>query len=439
MTEWKLSTKDIKQYPHFDAPLRPDELERIANDPEAVAAHRFYPFLKYTNTYQPYAGPKKDMKKRRERKDPKEREIRYASHCDAVIYSRYRSILSERYEAELTRLGISDCVLAYRRVLISPESQAGKSNINHAKAAFDLVREYGDCCAITLDIKSYFESIDHSRIKDLWKRLLGVEELPIDHYKVFRAITKYAVVDSRKAYTALGYFGVKPDGLYGYLLPKNEVPKQLCSPEKFLEIICGNGVGRKNLISKNKASHGIPQGAPLSDLLANLYLIDFDVEMKEYVSSFGGEYMRYSDDIILLAPVDQAQAEEMMRHVEDRIQSYGSELRISSKKCTIDTFTQTPEGLRHEAVYPSGKGRNGLNYLGFRFDGRHVYLRDSTLSNFRRKMARAVKANAHHMMQRFTGKDLPYLESKLNTDELIERFGRVDDFRYGTDKKSWTF
>lgn len=95
--------------------------------------------------------------------------------------------------------------------------------------------------------------------------------------------------------------------------------------------------------------------------------------------------------------------------------------------------------MRHEAVYPSGGKRNGLNYLGFRFDGKRVYLRDTTVSNFRRKMARAVSAEAHGLVRRFPGKDLAYLKSQLNADMIIERFGRVREFGGEMDKYSWTF
>lgn len=430
MGDWQPSTKDRKQYPHFDAPLSLSEMERIANDPDAVAKNPFFPFLKYDNIYVPF---------RPSGKGPKVREIRYGARRDAAIFSRYRCLLSELYEQHLDKLGLTESVLAYRSIPVFPGSATGKSNIHHAKAAFDHVREFDACCVVTLDISKYFESVDHDRIKSIWCRLLGVTTLPEDHYAVFKAITKYAIVDSKEAYTALGFFGTKPSGIKGYLVPRDEMPKQLCSPEDFRNKIRGKAQGFSNLVKKNRELYGIPQGAPLSDLLANAYLIDFDVEMVAHAQALGGYYMRYSDDILFVAPINPAQAGNLMKHVRRRIEAYGTHLRIKEEKCTIDQFTRNPDGMNHEAVYPAGRLRNGLNYLGFRFDGKNVYLRDSTLSNFWRKMAKVVNAEARNLVHRFPGKDKAYLEDHLNTEVIIEKFGRVRGFEDGVDKRSWTF
>jgi len=430
MSVWEPTAKDRKQYPHFDAPLSISELRRIANDRNEVEKHRFFPFLRYIDSHRPF---------RPYEEDPKKREIRYAARADAAIFSRYRQQLSELYEAELHRLGLSECVLAYRRIPVSPCTKAGKSNIDHAKDAFDRIGRSANCCAVTLDISKYFEHVDHDRIKEIWSRLLGVPLLPKDHFQVFKAITDYRVVDSRDAYRALGYFGTKSHGIEGYLVTKKDVEKQLCSLKDFNEIICGKGAGRKSLIQKNPHDYGIPQGAPLSDLLANAYLIDFDVEMKAYADSLGGYYMRYSDDILFIAPVTPVEADDIMQHVADRIQAYGRHLQIKAEKCTIDHFYKDTGALRHAPIFPVGQARNGLNYLGFRFDGQRVYLRETTLANFRRKMARTVNAETYHLVSRFPGKDLTFLQSQLNTQEIIKRFGRVSGFDSDTEKNSWTF
>lgn len=430
MSNWKPSKKDLKQYPHFDAPLPLAEMERIANDRDLVAKNPFFPFLKYEDVYRPF---------RPSLKDPKVREIRYGARRDAAIFSRYRHELSEMYEDLLDKLGVADCVLAYRSIPVVPGSHTGKSNIHHAKAAFDHIREFDECCAITLDISSYFESVDHSKIKEVWRRLIGEGELPSDHYAVYKAITKYAIVDGKEAYTALGYFGPKPSGIQGYLVPRDDMPTQLCSPKDFRDKICGQASGYSDLVVKNPNSYGIPQGAPLSDLLANAYLIDFDVEMDEYARSLGGYYMRYSDDILFVLPVGKKQACEVMGDVQRRVGAQGSQLRIKEEKCTIDLFARSAPGMCHKAIYPGGQKRNGLNYLGFRFDGKRVYLRDTTVSNFRRKMARAVNAEARDLVKRFPGKDLSYLASQLNVGMIIEKFGRVREFGGEMDKRSWTF
>ena len=140
----------------------------------------------------------------------KERPIRYASRRDAYIFSYYRYLLSEKYEAELNTLGVSNCVIGYRKIPVDGELNRGKCNIHFAKDAFDAVSELGDCCAIALDISSYFENIDHQILRKIWCRLLAVDELPPDHEHVFKNITRYAVVDREEVYQRLGYYGPKP-------------------------------------------------------------------------------------------------------------------------------------------------------------------------------------------------------------------------------------
>lgn len=208
MDPWKPTKRDLKQYPHFDAPLSLTEMERIANDPDEVAANKFYPFLVYQKSFTRFRSKRDEFGAKVKEKDKKTRDIRYGTRRDAAIFSRYRFGLSILYEKELKTRGLSDCVLAYRRIPVKPGSSSGKCNIHHAKSAFDYIKSLDNCFAIVMDISNYFENLDHSRIKNLWKRLLGVSELPRDHYAVFKAITQYSVVDLQDAYTALGFLGI---------------------------------------------------------------------------------------------------------------------------------------------------------------------------------------------------------------------------------------
>lgn len=84
-------------------------------------------------------------------------------------------MLMEKYEAKLAELKISDCPIAYRQVVKNPGSNTGKCNIDFAKDAFDEVKSLGDCVAIALDIKGYFDNLDHGLIKQLWLELLELQ------------------------------------------------------------------------------------------------------------------------------------------------------------------------------------------------------------------------------------------------------------------------
>lgn len=322
--EFDFTAKDLKHYPHFDAPLSLREIRRLVTSPERVAANTFYPFFLYEESWQPYRSA--DAVK----PEKKTRPIRYGARRDAYIFAFYRRKLSRLYEARLRALGIQDCPIAYRQV--SKQGRGGgKCNIDFAKDAFDEIDRLGDCVAVALDIKGYFENLDHRRIKKIWCNLLGVAELPPDHYAVFKNITKYHFVDQRTTYRRLGYFGLRARNgqmIDGFLRPHRDMPKQLCSNADFRAKICGGDPALPSIIQKNDLPHGVPQGAPISDLIANFYLLDFDVVMAGYARARGGRYMRYSDDILMILPGGPAkrapQLPSLQRRCETTAPSCGS-------------------------------------------------------------------------------------------------------------------
>jgi hypothetical protein len=439
MSEWQIGPGDFKRYPHFDQVLKPDEIKALVTDPVRVAQNTFFPLLLYTKKWQPFRPDKTGSKPRPK---PKDRPIRYASRRDAYIFAYYRHLLAAPYEAELERLGISHCPVAYRRVPTQAGSLRGKCNIQFAHDAVNTIRQLGNCCAIAVDISSYFESLDHERLRTLWCRLLGVDRLPADHFAVFKNITKYRVVDRIAAYTRLGYYGVKSftkggHPVNGYLVPYKDVPTQLCSSHDFRQKILGENGEYKSLVKPNEnVDHGIPQGAPISDLLANLYLIDFDVEMNELAVSLGGSYVRYSDDILLILPVSVEEAQSIMGELPSRISKFGDKLVIKPEKSSLIQYEVVDGGQRHALI--AGKGKNGLEYLGFRYDGKNVFLRDSTMSNLYRKVASVARNHAEATVKRYPGKSYADLCDMFNFEQFSKRFGKVEGFEPSS-SKTWTF
>ena len=85
------------------------------------------------------------------------------------------------------------------------------------------------------------------------------------------------------------------------------------------------------------------------------------------------------------------------------------------------------------------QGKNGLEYLGFRFDGNRVYLRDSTLSAFHRKITFSTRRAASALVARYPGKDFDFLIKSFDEAAFIQRFGRVEDFDNSPDYRTWTF
>jgi len=445
----ELSARDLKFYPHFDAPLSLSEARRIVTDPASVARNKFYPFMLYHDEWQPFR-----TRKGEERPEKKNRPIRYASRRDAYILTYYRRILAEKYEAKLKALGIEECPIAYRR--LKKVTGAGKSNIDFAKDAFDEIERQGNCVAVALDIKGYFENLDHGRIKEVWCELLNVGKLPADHFTIFKNLTRYHVVDQKEVYRRLGYLKcktVKARQREQFTVPFNEMPEQLCSPSDFREKICGGNSALPSIVrgnvdeEGNRLNHGIPQGAPISDLIANFYLLGFDVSLNNFARQSGGIYRRYSDDILLILPGAGSSAQAAEQHAIAEIQKYGSQLAIKPSKTCIVKFETTENGLSFQSLR-SGSGQNGFEYLGFRFDGRKVYIRDTTLSRVYRKIARSAKGVAHGVGKHPPANVDQFLDEVLY-GQFSQRFHRVRsksnprDPRERTfsmeDPKTWTF
>ena len=429
--------KHLKHYPHFDAPIPIKEIESLVNSPHRVAMHAFYPFLRYNLEWQPFRPTDAA------RPEKKSRPIRYAARGDAYVFTQYRRILGTLYEERLTELGIQQCPIAYRRIS-KPGSRGNKSSVDFAKDAFDEIDRFGNCVAVALDIEGFFENLDHAHIKRTWRDLLGEEELPPDHHAVFKNVTKYRYVDQREVYRRLGYFGtVTRDGrtIEGFTRPQSEIPKQLCSPREFRAKICGNDPQYSSLIMKNDERFGIPQGAPISDLIANFYLLDFDRKVHLYACQLGGQYMRYSDDILLLLPSGTDMVEEAVGFVADEIRRHGSRLRIKESKTCAIQFKRKGEELTCEHIKqkPNETEKNGLEYLGFRFDGKKVYVRESTMSRFYRKVSSAAKQAATKHVE--TNQDMSFsqLKSSFNYSAFSTRFLKVRREKLEGGPKNWTF
>jgi len=441
--DWELEYDDLKQYPHFDAPIPLIKARKLVQSPETVAKNAFYPFIVYDKGWQPFRGSRDERAAGKSKPELKTREIRYASRRDAYIFSYYRSILSELYEKRLVECGIESCPIAYRHIPVGKGKNKGKCNIHFARDAFDSVKALENCVVIALDISKFFESLDHTKIEQVWCNFLGVQKLPPDHAAVFKAITAYRYVLRKDVYRRLGYFGPKDINgkmIDGYLQPFDKIPKKLCSNKDFQMKICGKDSAFGNLVNKNEKSYGIPQGAPISDLLANIYLLKFDIEMEKYVRARSGYYWRYSDDLLLVVPGDQTEANQAQEFATNLISKLGTHLTINKAKTSISKFHKSQNGLEFEDIsINQRKKKNGLEYLGFRFDGKRVFLRDSTLSGYYRKISGFAYSMARRFVDQNPGRSLSWLISKFNYIDFYKRFDRVQKNRLLLGYRGWTF
>jgi RNA-directed DNA polymerase len=342
-----------RRYAHFDQRIRDSEAIRIATSPEEVARHSFFPFLAANLKTYKFVRNGTGIVERR----VKHRPIAFASHVDSHIYAYYSSLLQERYESVLAERGLSGVVLAFR-------SNLNKCNIDFAHNAFQVVKGLAPCTATGLDIKGFFDNLDHKLLKKAWQTLLGTKRLPSDHYKVFRSITSGCVVQLEDALKALGI------SKGGY---RRRQGKRLCSPKEFREKIRKGG-----LIECQNSGRGIPQGSPISATLSNLYMLDFDESLHSYLNSLGGYYFRYCDDILMVCPEDKSQ--QCQEFATQKIAELG--LTIQDDKTLVVEFDG--KGM-------AKRGRP-LQYLGFIYDGRGSRVRAGSTSRYLRKLRTAVRA-----------------------------------------------
>lgn len=344
----KLSWYRPRGYCHFDTPLSQAEASQLVCKADRVAEHAFLPFIRFPKERLRYVKEKRKVQR-------KSRELFMASHGDAHIYSYYSDLLSQYYEEALRSNDVGEVVLAYRK---------GRSNIAAAKEAFQEIGRRQRCTAIAVDVSSFFDTIDHALLKDQWAKLIGVNLLPADHYKVYRSITSFAFV-------------VQDDlaSVFGKAFPRTlEDGKRICSSKQFRDLVRGGG-----LIGRNQVAFGIPQGSPISAILSNVYMLPFDLEMSAFAAERGAFYRRYSDDILVIG--DSEDERLVLQQITQSLERL--KLEVNSRKTEVVSFDLGERG----EVHPN----EGLSYLGFSFDGKRVLLRSSTLARYFQRMKRDVR------------------------------------------------
>lgn len=385
-----------RRYLHFDEPLSFPQAVALVKNPVAVATHAFWPLLRFTVQTSKI---KHDKAANELKQHVKDRLISYAAHSDSQIFAYYCELLSQLYEAEIKARGLTDAVLAFRPL--------GKSNIDFAKDAFDEILSRDECVAVALDVTKFFDTIDHAQLKAHWKTLLGVSELPLDHFAVFRALTRYATAERDEVFAALGISLNNP----------RADRRRLCEPAEFRSLVRAS-----KLVRRNPNAFGIPQGTAISAMLSNLYMLDFDIAALSFADASGGRYMRYCDDMLFIMPKGMTAAIESFADA----QISRMKLEINPNKTDRCNFT-TSNGLL--------TSDNPLQYLGFLFDGQRVIIRSAAFSKFSNRMKRGVSLAKQTMRSRNKARvRLGLEEHELYLKKLYARYshlGKRNFLRYG--------
>jgi RNA-directed DNA polymerase len=352
--------RNRRKYFHFDNRISPVKILPLISNPKFVKSRSFWPFIESEIKFPRY---KMDPGTRRRKIEIKKRKICYASHFDSQIYSYYNHLISDYYEKMLFKYGLLDNVIAYR-------SLDKKCNIHFATETFKFISNGNDIAVLTFDIEKFFDSLNHIILLKQWREVIGQEYLPEDQYKIYKSLTKFAYVEREKLKKIFDLWN------------KDKKRKiRICSSSEFRERIRG-----QKIINVNLNEFGIPQGSPLSGLLSNIYMLDFDINVKKKIEEVGGYYRRYSDDLIIVCPVKLT--DEIKNFVIDLIKNL-CRLEINPSKTTVTIFNKNTEG-KLEAKTTDGR-KTYLQYLGFYFDGENIIIRSSSISRFYRKLNSRIR------------------------------------------------
>lgn len=366
-TEWLNSADAVerskKPYAHFD--WRTDigqQWEYIA-DPDKIAKHGFYPFIHYEKRTLKYSKKKGHKEKKRD--------ICYAAHIDRCIYQYYSFLLNELYNERVKKDGASASAVAYRTDL-------HENNIHFSKRAFDFIKVNSPVHVMIGDFTGFFDNLDHAYLKQQWCSLMGVDRLPPDHFKVFKNITSYSKMELTDLLRINGLEDTKSDR------KKMNGMARVLTPEQFKE--------NRSLIQKHVQPYGIPQGSPISGILANVYMLDVDKQINDAVNELGGMYIRYSDDFMIILPdAPEVDAAKELKRIADMVKQ-APRLTLEPSKTQYFHFENgvlTNCGkIFHENADDSSRT---INFLGFSFDGQKVRIRSKTVSKYYYRMYRKAR------------------------------------------------
>ncbi|KRM95413.1 hypothetical protein FC19_GL002031 [Liquorilactobacillus aquaticus DSM 21051] len=338
--------KKQKKYKHFDYRLANRRLFDEMKQESAVSSFRFLPYIR--REFLTYRFNGKKIKK-------KPRNITLASHGASLVYKVYAEKLKIIYEHRIEGTLISEAATAYR----SSTKTIKRSNIHAAKEVFDFISNQDVAYVIKGDFKAFFDTLNHRYLKRSLQKLFNVDHLPDDWYAVLKSLTKYEYINFEEL-----------NQLTANLSKSNE-PAYFRNRKQFSKFY------KKNSEKFHLNKVGIPQGTSLSALLANVYMMEFDFAISTLVQKYGGIFRRYSDDFVIVLSGKSLTLQDA-KNIKDLVIHKSSDmLSLTVEKSKTDFY------IFSNAHLFSLDGRSAMmDYLGFRFTGDEVFLREKSIYKF---------------------------------------------------------
>lgn len=375
---------------HFDQRKTVDYASKLvkANN---VSSHCFFPFLHFEISKFKFKKKLEQQSLPDTHKDPyKRRNIHYSCYADSYIFSYYNAILLKEYEKKLDENSIKDNVIAYRSILKKVQLNnkknifKGKCNIDFAAEAFLEIEKRKNCYAIGLDIEGFFDNLSHQILYENLAAILEVKKLPPHWYQIYKVITDFHYINSNEILEA-PEINLKKEDFWN---DEKKSFDKICNAEVLRKIV----KREPSIIHKNpkiQEMKGIPQGTNISGTLANIYLYEFDKNLKSKIEIKNkGYYRRYSDDILIIVDTKE-QLEKTLVLIQEELSKVN--LNISSHKTLCCKFENNKCMSVPCSIRNNPSKENSLQYLGFTYNGKCIQVRNGTLGNFWRDAIKHIK------------------------------------------------
>lgn len=349
-----------KFYTHFDSKKHFQDYVRCVKNVNWVKHHGFFPFIHFVLKFNKYARNEKGEKKLKVKK----RDLYYAAHIDRFIYQYYGNRLNEKYNQYVKLHGINNASIAYRNC------KPGKSNIHFAKEVFEFIVKSKTAYIFIADFSNFFDSLNHEYLK---RQLLKVnKECRLDDadYAIFKNLTHFTYIEE--------------SDIEKY---KCNLKRDMRGLEKYFETKEFQRFKSKYL-KKHAEDYGIPQGTSISAVYANVYMVDFDKKLNDFVTSRSGIYRRYCDDIIIVVPMTKRDIEDRQYEAINRF-IFETQNSIPNLNLNVDKTEQFC--FLNEHIEGITSDKRNIDYLGFSFDGKIVKIREKSLFKFYCRAYKKVK------------------------------------------------
>ena len=255
-------------------------------------------------------------------------------------------------------------------VAIAYRNNLGKNNIDFAKKAFSYIKEHQKCFIFVGDFTNFFDNLKHEYLKKMLCEVLNVDYLEDDYYVILKNISKFSSIDWINIVKLAGK-RINERGIRTKLNQKQTI----LTKQEFKNA--------KNFINKNLKDFGIPQGSPISAVLSNVYMIQFDKDINEYVLKNNGTYMRYSDDFLIIIPyISKEEIEKHINFVFDYVESMNGLIELQKQKTATYIYENS------KIIDYNKEELSKIDYLGFLFDGKDVKIRPKAITKYYYRMRR---------------------------------------------------